>query len=490
MGTPSYMAPEQAEGRSAQAGPTADVYSLGAILYEMLTGRPPFTAESPMATFMLLLQMEPVRPSQLQPRIPRDLETICLKCLHKLPHRRYASADELAADLQRFLAGEPIRARPATLCEKVCKWGRRRPALAMLAACSVLTVCCFFGLILWSQVHLQARLGQALQDEREARQAQEEAGEREHLARLRHKVEGLLQAGEAALLAGDWHKARLQLARARDQASDVPELSELKARIEQHLLQAEQRHFDQERLRKFLQAHNDALFHATLFTGTDLATSVHDTRRAALAALALFGVTPDSTDRPTVDRPGFGNLQQTEIIGACYELLLLLADALAQPLPEQHAGDQRENARQALRALDHAASLGISTQAYHRRRASFLALLGQAEGAGQERLRAATIHPSTALDHFLIGEERFRHGDLEQARLAFENVLQVQPGHFWASYYLALCLLKAKRPDHAAARLTACLGQRRDFPWLYLLRASAWGDMGSWIARRSILPQH
>jgi WD40 repeat protein/serine/threonine protein kinase len=171
LGTPCYMAPEQVEGLPARVGPATDVYGLGAILYELLTGRPPFRGETSLVTCQQIRSTEPVAPSRLQPACPRDVETICLKCLQKEPHKRYPSAETLADDLLRFQEGRPITARPVTIWGRAMKWARRRPAVAtLLAAIVTVTLLGFAGTSWkWLEADRERRLAQTRQAEAVAR---------------------------------------------------------------------------------------------------------------------------------------------------------------------------------------------------------------------------------------------------------------------------------------------------------------------------------
>jgi WD40 repeat protein len=173
VGTPSYMAPEQARAEK-RLTTAADVYALGAILYDCLTGQPPFRGSSPLDTILQVLEKQPERPRALSPKVARDLETICLKCLEKEPARRYGSAESLAEDLDRWRTGEPIEARPVGTAERVLKWCLRRPAMAGLLAGVLAISMVATALVTWKWREARTRAITEAGLRREAEEAQQE----------------------------------------------------------------------------------------------------------------------------------------------------------------------------------------------------------------------------------------------------------------------------------------------------------------------------
>jgi tetratricopeptide (TPR) repeat protein len=445
LGSPSYMAPEQAEGRTKDVGPAADIYALGAILYEMLTGRPPFKGETPMETVRQVIDDDPVPPSRLVPRVERDLETICLKCLSKEPRKRYDSASELADDLERYLKGESIKARSTGWWERGAKWARRRPAAATLSMVSLAAILTLVGAGSWSAHKENARVD-----------------------RLRREIVQSLFLGQGLLAREKWNDAILILTKIQTQLLDEPQLAELEQQATKLLAQAEDgraeqaaRNTDQERYDEFLRLRDEALIHDTRFTGLDLLSDPEQTRGAARKAMAVFAEQA-SGDSWTLARipTSLSPQQQDEIREGFYVLLLVLAEAVDRP-------------DEGLRLLDQAARLRSPTRAYHLRRAACLMRGGDAAGAEEERREADRLPPTTAFDHFLAGQERYKRREWIAAIQHFDAALQREPDHFWAHCLSAISSLQRPRPLTAKADLNACLQSRPGLPWLYLLRGFA-----------------
>ena len=448
MGTPSYMAPEQARGQIREVGPAADVYALGAILYEMLTGRPPFKGTTPEETVWQVVHEEPVPPSRLLSRLPRDLETICLKCLAKEPPKRYASAEALAEDLCRYLAGQTILARRTPVWERGLKWARRRPLTATLLGLAATAVVGLVGATAYYN-----------------------HSETKRLTALRSESEDLLFESRDGLARKDWANGRLALSRLLTKIEAEPRLADLRARATDTLEQIKSGLADRGRYRQFLQRRNEALFHETRFTGLDLPGSLEATRKSAQAALEMFAEPrPDCAWIPRPLPPSLTPQEQAEVTEGCHVLLLILAEAMPQ-------------ADQGLKALDGAVKWHPATRAYYLRRAACLARLGDVGGAERERSAAESLSPVTAFDQFLTGQERYERGRWDEALCHFDAALRHQPNHFWAQCLSAICYLQLRQPVEAKACLNVCLNQDPDFAWLYLLRGFASGQVGAIFAQ-------
>ncbi len=468
MGTPGYMAPEQAGGDVGPIGPGTDIFALGAMLYELLTGRPPFKAATIMDTVEQVLHNDPVSPRTLQPHTPRDLDTICLKCLEKEPRKRYASARELAEDLRHYLNDEPIRVRPVTRVERVVRWCRRRPAVAALYGVIVVAALAAIGAVPLHVGRLQAALDRAQAQRREE---------------VREASQGLFQQGLEALERKDLPKARDFFVQADSHIDDEDALADdglraLKEGVRQRLGEMDARDRAHKNYEDFFTLRDQALF--LLYRDAVAAENTGGARESeekARQALHLFGLPADPAREP--DLSLLAPEEQKKLREGLYEAMLLLAEALARPQPGQDAAQGRRRIGEAVRLLDGARPLAPSPEMIEKRRARYLEQPGDPAPAAPPAGR-------TALDWFFSGMDRlYVQGDPAGAVQDFDQAVNAQRDLFWAHFFRAVACQKVGNLKGAHTSFTICIQLRPAFPWTFLLRGFLDGQLKDFAESRA-----
>jgi serine/threonine protein kinase/Tfp pilus assembly protein PilF len=425
LGTPRYMAPEQATGQTADICRATDVHGLGVLLYECLTGRAPFMATSVVQTLQQICNDDPLPPRRLQPGIPRDLETICLHCLEKRPLHRYATAKDLADDLRRFLNDEPVLARATPTLERLQKWCRRRPKQATFFIGATVFIFLSIAAVMFISMRHQA-----------------------HLANERHEIAELVRDGRTALEREDIETAQVHFETAWMKVQAESELSDHETSVYgwlDHARNIGSRYEWTQRVPPppFDERRDEALLESLLVTSGDSIKAIDVAIHTIHAALE-FTVAAEPRWQPE------------------REQLVLQAAALT----ERSAGPES-----ALEMLEAAGP--FTSRLYHQRRADLLERLSRKAEAAEARAAAEAMPLNRIKTVFQAAMDHFRDNDFQTATTEFDTVLSLDPAHFAARLFQAICFLKLNRPAEAHVALTACVAQRPNFQWNYYFRAQA-----------------
>lgn len=478
LGTPSYMAPEQAAGAAPGFCPLIDIYALGAILYEMLTGRPPFRGESAAETERQVLNDEPVPPARLNPRVPRDLQTICLKCLQKDPARRYGSAADLAEDLERLQRGDPILARPVGMPERALKWCRRRPSATAAIAVSVFTLAAATAGGVWLQRAEHARHTERVVRQESARSAIESALPLlERLARGQQWAEGAGVLSTARTRLGEAESPDLEsrLAFAENNFEVARELDRIRQSFPEPVEVGYSFHTARE-------AYSRLFTQIGIGRGTDVDMAAARIRESPLQELLLTAL----------DTAAFTELFSSNDVERG-RLLAVARTAAPDPWQDRFRSLETWRDLTSLQTLVRDAPLAAPAPPVHQLVIVGLLLsnLGTNEVTIEILQEAQLRDPSDFWVNLELGNAHIRAGNRAQALQFFRTAAALKPTHFVVWTTLGHTLLVDGSPEEALAPLRKAVQIQPSYPasWQNLLIALA--DLERWdeahaVAREAV----
>ena len=529
MGTPAYMPPEQAEGKIDQLDARTDIYSLGGILYKLLTNQSPVGRGKAQDILKKVITGEITPPREVDPTIPPPLEAICRKAMAVKQEDRYPKAMDMAADIEAWLSDEPVSVYPDPWRTRLRRWYKRHQALVHTAGMAVIVIGIAIGGWTWSENHrvtglrlaaqtkvdeasaatkqtdllkanslLKVALGQ-VQAESKLEQLRERiqsdldniarlqaAAERERLVELRSKAARLLDdAKEASDTNQDFAQAKTFLTKAETMLADEESLADLHRQAKSQLAKVEQVLAQQSvvlaakaQLVKFQDAVEQVRVFGGNISGEDSIDDLREARKHGLAALDLFEIDFEKPDQLDARLRLLGPEAIDTWRAGLLELLVTIAQAEIRLATKDQPNDVIAAAKHSLERVEQAEAFGLSSRPVGMLKADLLAILGQSAAAQKLLATAEQLPAETRLDHYWLAERARQLRQFPQAIRHLQDALRVDPDDFWSLNLMGVCHYNQGQADAAAANFTACIARRPTVVWPYLIRAVAFADLG------------